>query len=385
MSKLDEQYTVNTSHLGLRLAGFIIAAVVMAAAFSFAIVQIGHKEPGYYEIEAEATDEAPLYRNGFHFVYYLDGGSKEIKLKLNTLEELYASVLLRSYKLLDTENTYEGFANLATLNQSLGEEIAVGGELLAILQDAWEKTLEARGMNLFAGALLNEWDSILALDDISEFDPATHGDIAERIRILAQETADLSHFSFEASPDTGKVRVTVSQEYLDFLQENEYGGQILTAGRLADAYRLALIKETLEAQGFTNGYLYTDSGLTLSLSGHEEGVYVLYGYEDGEVVSDAEIKGGANSACSFLRTFPMTEGEFMYHAAGEGRFYHPYFVMNRGDFADILLSSCVVSYEGDIVGACYENIALYNLTSREEIESVTLEGAAVKCTFMEEH
>ncbi len=384
MKRKDERFTVSTEHVGIRTAAFILVFAVAVGAFGFAFSRLGYKEPGYYEIEAPANDEAPHYRVGFSLVYRFEGESDEIKLRLRELETLYSGVLLRSYQLLDTERTYEGMVNLATLNANLGREVRVSQELYTVLLDGWEKTREGRGANLFAGALLAEWDSMLSLDDLSEFDPALHPERARRLEVLAEETGKLAHFSLEAK-ESRDVTVSVSQEYLRFLEEHEYGGAILTTGRLTDAYRLEMIRNALEERGFTNGYLTTDSGLTLSLSGHTGGEYALYGFDGEEVRRCASLPAEPHSACSFLRAFPMEAGEIMYHhiadEAGE-RYYHPAFSLTAGDFPGILASSCVVRYDGDIVAACYENLSLYGLTGREEIGAVGPEGATVACTFL---
>lgn len=365
MKRDDEQYTVSTSHVGLRTVAFVLAVVLAVSAFGFGISRIGRKNPGYYEIEAPASEEASFYRNGFTLLYYFEGSSDAIKAEMNTLKDLYTTTLMRSYKLLDTENTYEGFTNLATLNQSAGETVQVSDELFAILEDAERRTREAKGFSLFAGAMYTEWNSILSLDDISEFDPACNADMGIRVSELAQKTADLSHFSLTMDSANRTVSFTVSDEYRRFLEENEYDFHILSTNILTDAYRLELIRNALEQRGFCNGYLYTDSGLTLSLSDHDEGSYAVYALEDGSVVQCAAVTGGANSANSFLRVFAMRENETMYHySADVGQYYHPNFAAD-GTFGNAVASVSATRYDGDIVSCCYDNLILLTSDSRE--------------------
>lgn len=359
-----------TKHLTVRVIAFALVFAVALGCIGFGVSRLGHKEPGYYEIEADASDEVSHYADGFAFLYRFDGTSSEIKAQLSEVKDIYNAALMRSYKLLDTETAYEGYVNLATLNENLGQPVSVSEELFAILTDAWAKTQEGRGFSMFAGALYDEWYGILSLDDISEFDPAVNADSAARIHALARETADLSYFSLAADPSALTVTVSAAPEYTRFLRENEYSERIVSMNVLEDAYRLSLIRDALEARGYLNGYLYTDSGLTLSLSEHEGGAYALYSLSGETVTQYASVTAAANSACSFLRVFPMLEGEIRYHAIaqdGGTRYYHPNFATATGDCAGVLMSSCAVRGDGDIVGCCYENFALYNLSSRAEI------------------
>lgn len=382
MKKEREKVVINSSHLWLRVIGFALAALVGVGAIGYGISAIGHKDPGYYEIEAAASEEATPYANGISFLYYFEGEGNEIKTKMNELKDLYSAALLRSYQLLDSENTYEGYVNLASLNEGLGQEMQVSEELFQILTDAWNKTQEQRGFNLFAGALFQEWNSILSLDDISEFDPATSPETASRIQALAEKTRELDYFDLRiVDSKTYTVQINVSQEYLDFLEQNEYDGSVISLNLLSDAYRLDLVRDELEARGFTNGYLYTDSGLTLSLSGHDGGAYAMYSFDGEQVAQSAAIDAGANSVCSYLRVFPLEENEIMYHIVpGDSgvRYYHPCFVTATGAFANVLSASCTVRYDGDVVESCYENLILFNLDSREAV----LEAASGETTFV---
>lgn len=385
MKKNKKQDPREQSHLTLRVIAFALAAVLGISAIGYGVSRIGHKDPGYYEIEVPADEDAPAYGNGFTLIYYFDGSSGEIRTQMNLVKELYASVLLRSYKLLDEETTYEGYVNLANLNGSIGQPCKVSQELFTILEDAWAKTQEARGFNLFAASLYAEWNSILSLDDISEFDPAENPDMAARIRALAEKSSDLGQFGLRFDSDSLTVTVEVSQGYLDFLEENEYDATVLSTNLLKDAYRLELVSNALEEQGYCNGYLYTDSGLTLSLSGHSGGMYAMYGFDGDQVVQCAAVAAAADSASSFLRAFPLVENEILYHIVSSpkgNRYYHPNFVTATGEFAGVLASSCAVRNDGDVVDCCYENLALFQLSSREEIAAAAAGSTLFACTFL---
>lgn len=383
----DEQITVPTAHPKLRLIGFLLALAVAVGAFSYGISSLGDRKEGYYEIETAADEDAPLYSHGFSLVCYLTGSSSEIRDRQQKLKDLYSAVLLRSYKLLDTTSTYDGYANLATLNRSRGQEVAVSQELYDILSDAWEKTREGKGYSLFSGALNAEWNGLLAMTEPETYDPLTDPQEAALLKTLAAQTA-AGKFTLEfVDPAAYTVRWNCDDGYVAYLESVEQADVIVDTGLLTDAYRLSMIRAELEKAGYTNGYLTTDSGLTLSLSGHRQANYGLYTLENGEVKQAATVPAAPGSACSFLRTFALTEGELGYYtvaSGGETRYRHPNFVTATGDFAEVLLSSAVVREDGDPVEACYRNLLLYQAADRQAVADSAADGGSLTVCLLRE-
>lgn len=382
MKKNGDEIRISTSNITLRAIGFVIALVVAVCAFSFGIASIGNKEPGYYEIEASASEQAERYALGFTLNLYLDGESNAIKEQMAQAQEVYSTSLLRAYMLLDVDNTYDGVVNLATLNASLGQTVEVGDELCAILADAWEKTQQGGGYNLFSGVLVHEWESILTVDQPLDYDPLTNDNSAQRISALAMETARLTHFDLTA--ENGCVTVRVSEDYLSFLRENEYELCILNTNLLREAYLARIVCDALEQAGFTNGYLVTDSGLTVSLSTHESGKFCLYTHPGDEAVLAATVDVMGGAVCSTLRSFPLSDGEFRYYSVENyGKTVHrsPLSVLSDGVMDTALQSGFVVRTDGDIVRAAYESVLL---AAQKDAESLTaaaalLDGAEVAC------
>lgn len=353
MKRNDSFDSVSNKHVGLRVAAFILAMVIAAGAFGYGVVRMGHKDPGYYEIEAAPDPDASFYALGIQLMYYFEGESDQIKAELNTLKDLYSASLLRSYKLLDSENTYDGFVTLADLNQNPGIPQVVSGELYAILSNAWEKTCQGRGYSVVAGSYYREWNSILTLDDISEFDPGENEEMAERLAALAQRL-EAGEVSLEFDRAASSVTLRLSDGFRGFLEAGEYSTAVLDTNVLTDAYRLELVRNALAEQGFTNGYLVSASGLTLNLADHTNGQFVLYGQTPEGPAPVATLAAGGNTACSFLRSFSMTQGETMYH----GEKYHPNFLVPAA-FEGTVDSSCLVDEGGNLVDCCYENLCLF--------------------------
>ncbi|MBQ3316462.1 MAG: hypothetical protein IJG69_00780, partial [Spirochaetales bacterium] len=173
--------TVSEKHIGLRIALTAVAFVIAVVAFTYGVTRIGHKDPGYHNIEAKVAADTILMNKAVTLKYWFDGKSNAIKQGINAVTEVYSPVLSAAYRELDHQNTHDGVVSIATLNQNQGQELTVSPQLYSVLKDAYRRTLEQKGYNMFAGALYAEWESILILDEPADFDPANNPDQAKRI------------------------------------------------------------------------------------------------------------------------------------------------------------------------------------------------------------
>lgn len=357
----EEELEVSDKHLVLRIVLFCIVFVIAVTAFSKAVVGIGYKEPGYYDIETNTVEDALLYNKGITFTHYFDGKSDDIKKELLAAKDAYSEVLSRAYKLLDPENTYDGFVNIAYLNAHRGENVEISDELFAILTDAYDKTREKSGYNMFAGAVHSAWNSILVLDEPEDFDPENNPDEAARISGIAEMTAELDNFSFTVvDADRHIVRFDVSAEYLAYLAQCEAEPVILDLNVLHDAYMVSMVRDTMEEKGFNRGYI-TCGGITVSLSKHEAGAYCLYAKDEDGITTAASVPVTAGSVCSERRSFAFTDNELGYYKienGGRTYYRHPNFAVDTGEFTDVLMTSYVISAAGNIVDACYYNAVM---------------------------
>ena len=356
-----EDIEVSGKHIKLRFVIFIIALIVGVSAFAIGIYQITNKETGYYEIKATADETAPLYSNGYSFFCFVDGKSDDIKSNLTKIASLYSESLGRISRLLDPVETYDGYVNLATLNQHPGEDVKLPAELYAVLTDALARS-EAGGFDLFDGAEKALWQEVLYLEDAEAFDPEI--DPYQYERMVAAWTvirgADRPTLTVvdEAS---GTVRLEVSAAYREVMERHEIEAPILDFGVLREAYTLQYVRQKLIENGFSKGYLRSVSGMNVMLPQTEAGILKMYGYLDGKAVAAAEITLGKGAACCELRSFSM--GEAGYYTI-DGILRHPYPGREWEPSRDIL-TVWTTSTRGDIVDAAVKALSLYAATPED--------------------
>lgn len=343
----DDRIQVSEKHVGLRVVLFVVAVFVAVGAFSYGISALGAKRSGYHLIEASADSDAPFYNKEITFGYYLEGSSGAIKKATKELVGVYTPILAASYKQLDSSTEYAGAVSIGALNRHLGEEVGVSAELYAVLKDAYARTLENLNFNMFAGALYSEWKSVLILDDPVGFDPLTNEDMAVRFADIAAQVSNLDNFSLEFLDDERHiVRFSVSDGYAAFCKEMEIEAGALDLNLLVNAYRLEMIASALEDLGFTDGYLLSQDGLAITLSGCRQQGYALYGKEDGSIVERGSFVVEGRSSKAFMAAFPLGSYSGSYYSVVDGRLRHLFFDTSTGGIHDVVMACTLVSLDG---------------------------------------
>lgn len=386
MSILDRDLDiieVSDKHVPLRIAVFALAFIIAVTAFGFAVAGLGHKDAGYYSITADPNDEAPLYTAGVSLRCWFEGESESIKASLTGVQASYNAALLQSYKLLDAENEYLTLNNVASLNAKPGEPLSLDERLYDILLDAYAKTQEGEGYNVFAGPLYAEWTTLLYLENPADYDPLNDPEEAARLEKLAALANDLSLYSLTVvDAERHSLRFDVDARVQRELEELEIDAPILDLNLLHDAYELQLVAAALEADGFHSGYLSADSGLSLSLSEMKTGEFRLYsvGAEGTEPAAAVVAAGG--TAASQFRSFSYGDDPAGFYTVTDSEgFEHPRspFVPADGVFREKLQASLVVNLQGDAAEACYRNLCL---NSRDTLRESKALAAASDCPIL---
>ncbi len=352
----------------LLLIGFILFAGLAVFSFTHGILQLGHRDPGYYDVGLTDQANAALTGCGAHLIVYEEGSSSEIRMELTGIQKTFSDVLLRVYRLLDAANTYEEIPNIASLNHAPGTEIRIGEELFGILSDALERSGRRQGYNIFAGALFREWEKLRWLDEPADFDPALNSDEAELLDALTQALRDPDMVVLDlTAPDTAVLRI--APEYSSLTGRLEIDAPVLDLNLLHDAYLLRLTADGLKARGITRGYLYCESGCSLWL---EEGThdFTLYGFSGNEAVEAGKITLSGASAYVQFAALPITEetkGYYQAAAGGETLFRHPYIDSFTGEPGKILEYAALAGNRDTVTDLAFHLAALNSLESPEAV------------------
>lgn len=366
-----------------KVVAFAIAVIVAICSFSYGAVNMGKKESGFHEIEAKAEDKVSTFDAGLTFMYYAEGSSNAIKHTLNAVREVYSPALTSLNKTLDALNIYEDCVNLATVNAAQGQPVRVSEALFSVLTDAYAKTREERGFNMFAGALWSEWQAILYLEEPEAFDPLNNPEEARRLAAIAAMVNDLSNFTFTVVDEEEKiVRFDVSQAYREFAERYEITAPALDLGPMREAYLVQLVQESLTQAGFTNGYLTAQSGLTAVMGGGEMDQYAVYGRENGQVSRIASLTVPSPSyGWQFVAISPLENayGYFTVRDETGDHYRHMYVNILTGDVSEVLFSAQLAGQAASAADVQYAGIVLHTLSNQAEIDEFLKETGMSAC------
>jgi len=340
---------VSSKYKVLRTVLFFVAAGVAVTAISLGVLSIGHKDPGWQEISASADSQAPLYSSEYTFQYYAEGSSNQIKGVVRQVTDTYSRTLARAYKLTDPVNTYDGYMNLAVINNSTGSDVQLEQELFDILCSAYELTKRNEGYNMFSGPLYSEWHSILGSDNAQSFDPLFNDYQAQRIAKLAEAVSDSSNYSFEIVDRAERiVRFSVSEKFKNLLKELELDVPVLDLNVLRDAYIMDTVRKDLVSQNLNAGQMFSKSGSAFSLV------------------------SGQSSA--FVSALPVSGYNYYFYAVqkdGVEYFRNPYFDTRTGNFHNYVLQTTVKGSDSDIVEVAYTAYMIANCDNVQQVRAMS--------------
>ncbi len=256
----------------IRFVLFLVAVVVAVTAFSNAFTGKGQYAEGWYEIDLTAETQPVLYDSGMKLLYYAEGSEAEVKSRLKTVSELYSEALLAIYERLDSDTTYDDCVNIASVNEGKNAPVQVDQTLFDILCEAKRLDEANDSYNMLAGALYREWQTLLYLEEPSEFDPLNNEDEAQRISDIAQ-MVNSDAVSFEIVDEKERlVRLNVSEEYWKFARENEVKAPVLDLNQLKNAFMAEAVADSLTQAGITKAVISFADGMTLNVETGEGSV-----------------------------------------------------------------------------------------------------------------
>ncbi len=326
----------------IRIVFFVLALAIAIYAFTNGIMSLAHRESGYYDVDFTAEANATLYGSGLHLVYYAEGSSNAIRETLRNVQRVYTDSALRTYKLLSADQTYEDVVNIASVNASPGQWLDISQDLLLVLESA-QSAGQGGGYSIYAGALHRAWRTLRYLDEPDAFDPANDPEKEELFRRLAAWIAAPGTFSLELDKHNNRARLDISDEYTAWALENEIDAPVLDLNVLHDGYMLSAVSALLKQAGYTSGYLYTDSGLSMYLDPNGKEIPFSLLTRDGE-----QARVNLKSPFSSVRFSAFApEGQrynFYTLTDGDSTLYrHPYPDIQSGLYTDLLMTCSVAS------------------------------------------
>ena len=283
----------------------IVLAVVLLAV---AIVAIGYGlnaaltvEPGWETVET--TAETPTWSQDFVLRYYFDGENPtELKRQIT---RAYTEASEFGFRLFSPETMEYGFYNVGYLNDHPNEDVQV----LPDLYPALEQAAASRSRHVFLAPAMAEYASLFSCTDdatASSLDPGKNPEEIAWHAELAGYVRDPEHIRLEIKGE-GKVRLVVSQAYLDFAEKYEID-TLFDFGASHHAFLADFLAEKLSVQGFTNGYLASFDGFTRNLDTRGTSYDLnLFRRNGTDICRPAKLRYSGPMSIVALRDYPLSE------------------------------------------------------------------------------
>lgn len=361
----DEPFFSNRKNI-IRLVLFVLAVSLAVFFMVKAVNTLIHKDPGWYEIECEVDKSVPYYSSDVTFKYEFTGSSTEIGKLMKEIKNSYSSSLKRYYMLFNAAEEYEDVVNVATVNSSRGEWVTLDETVYRSLKDAYGRKCDAYSVT--AGVFNAIRDPIVYSEEPLDADPKFNSVSAEMLSSLFTIMKKDDAATLEFDDAKCAVKLTVSDELVKFMEKWELDCPVLDLGQLRVAYLLDAVAKDLEKGGYTKGYLTTESGLSVLLSGFgrtDLAMYSVIDTEEGELtVVSATFPADGGAASASYRSFRRSGEEYgFYSFEKDGATYYRTPYMSDFDGEEKAFSVLAVSDKGDVVSAAYE--ALKCLRSAE--------------------
>lgn len=359
---------ITRKNLPLRIVLLILAIVLAISAFGYGISTLLNNQPGWNEIQCTAG--GVNCSGDFVLNYYLGSTDGSASMEKKQITSLYNQLAEDSYRLFYNEYSAEGYHNIAYINQHANEDITVEPALYKALS----QIVAAQNRAIFMAPVYVEYQRVFTAEsdgEASQYDPVKNPEAMAYIDELC---------GFFASPEmidiqileNNQIRLFVSQEYLDYAQENEIT-EYLDFGWMTNAFVADYIADALIENGFTNGYLTSYDGFTRNLyAGQEQLSLNLFQREGTDIFMPAVLQYQGGRSLVTLRDFPVSnQDSWNYYVYADGRIVCSMLDPQTGK--EVSAVSSMLCYSQD-VGCAEILLAMMPVYMSETLDQAALNG-----------
>ena len=256
--------------------------------------------------------------HAFSFQYDLGAGKESATDERKALTVYYSQLTEKAWELFYNESGETEEKGIYYLNNHPNEAVEVGEGLYEALRVF--KNMDSRA--IFLAPIYSVYNRVIYSDNFVEaegHDPAQNEDTAQYVAQLVAFAGDPQAVSLELLSGN-KVKLTVSESYLQFAKENELLF-FVDFGWLKNAAAADYIADNLVDAGYTNGYLTSVDGYVRNLdsrgTNYDLNVF-RKGASGGQLTALVDYQGPV--AMVMLRSFPMyQEDADRYYCFENGR------------------------------------------------------------------
>ena len=303
---------------------FLTIAIV---AFGVGIYSFFSTEPGWQQVSV--SEKEPNCSYDFLLMYDFTGSGGSATAVNRKVTAIYTEQTQKAYQLFSSDEVETKLHNVHYLNRHLNETVQVD----PVLHHALELIVAYDSRYPYLAPVYTEYDRIFISDNDLEaalYDPVRNPELISYIAEATEFAKDPAMIQIKILEDD-KVRLEVSQEYLAFIEE--YGIEtVFDFGWMKNAFIADLIADSLQDEGFTNGYIASYDGFTRNLDQRKNQFsFNLFHRQGADILIPAKIVYEQPMSIVFLRNYPMGQTDrWHYYAYADGGIISTYLDVDDG-------------------------------------------------------
>ena len=331
-----EHVEVDHSKVGLRLFLFIFFVVVAVVAISVGVVLLTRTESGWQEISPRASAKTNC-SDEFTFYYYFEGKSSENNAKSRSVQNLYTELTVTAYQLFTPYEEIADVNNLYYINRHVNEEIEVDPWLYR----AFETVSSSRF--LFGAPIRRYYESLCTAEGdwaAEGYDPAKNDEIRAFYQQILTYANDPNSIRVKLLGNN-RLRLTVSDAYVAFAQENEID-VFIDFSYWKNAFIIDEMASRFREAGLSNGLLSSYDGYTRTLF-DQDCTFGVYSKIDSAIYLAGSVRiSGYYSAIDLHSFITVGVDGDLHYLYDDGTYVHAYVDMN--DAVGKCSTDCLLVY-----------------------------------------
>ena len=328
-----------------RLILICVLVVIAAVAFTAGVMSFVKGDPGWRTIEV-TTGEVNCSEE-FVFKYYFPSTRGAASAANKQIVSLYTEATQKAYWLFNADEVHSEIKNIAYLNRHPNETVTVD----PVLYNALEMLEGSGGRHLYLAEVYSQYDNVFLSETDGEAatqDPARSEEIKDYVNQILAFSNDPSHVSLELL-ENYQVRLTVSDAYLTFAQENEFTN-FIDFHWTKNAFIIDYFAQLMIDAGYTDGYIGSYDGFTRNLMNNKESFsFNVFDRIENGIELVARMEYDEPMSIVFLRNYPMANlDRWHYYIYADGTGATAY--IDTADGLSKTAAANLVSYAGGNTG-----------------------------------
>ncbi len=322
-----EKVELSEKHIKLRAVLTVAFLIIGIAAIVYGVSSFFGADAGWAEIESVSQN---LHcGDDFVFLYELGRDGVSAAAEKKAVTGLYSQATTQAYKLFSNDAEFEDVQNIYTINRCPNEEIEVDEGLYRAFS-----LLESQGdRSLYLAPVYAQYGDLFTCNDDSQtvdYDPYVNEEVAASYREIAAFANDKASVDLELL-EGNKVRLKVSQEYLDYAKENGISS-FIDFFWLKNAFVADYLADFMVSGGFTHGCISSYDGFARNLDGSGTPYSLgLYDRSEGALYPAAVMEYTGPAAAVSLRNYPLSsQGLQQYYQYDSGEIRTSYLDVKDG-------------------------------------------------------